>query len=738
MKTAEVNPTPGSIQPHGFFLALSPDRLKILQVSQNIGKLFQTPAESLLGQGLENFLSTDDFTKLQAFVRRHQFKIPQAIELNRKFPDAKYSSDLWIFHRTQQGLLVDIEPPPHLPSNPEVYNAIRTIGSLALGSSIKTICQAAVDHVRALTGFDRVLVYQMSTKGYHEALAESLGADVESFLSRREAGPPALSAQAQQVLIHNWVRTVPSVHAPSVALVPELSPIDQKPLDITRSTLRTPSQLYADHLTNYGVESNLALSVVIDGHLWGMIICQHPKPLFVHYNLRVACEFIAYLLASHVKHHEQAQALGEDSKRRTILNEIEKNLDPQGNTLATIKNHLPLFQTLVNGSGIALINGEEIFAAGRTPAPKWNLQITQWLKQKSKTELFSSDFLKEQLPDAIEIVDTAKGLLALRLHEVNGPYLIWFRTTKKEWKASDLAAVKALKNILTKSLLKQLEGLGKEKAELEHIQQELELRVAERTKELARLNKLLQEEIRERKYAEEVIVQATKLSALGEMAAGIAHEINNPLTVIQGRAFQLARGLESKTISTEDAINMAQKIIETAQRISKITTGLRAFAREGSDDPVETTLVKTLLDDTLSFCESRLRNHGIELRIEPYPENLTIVCRAVQISQVLLNLISNAHDAIENLETKWIQIRVEHKDGWVHFWVSDSGRGIPANTLSHIFDPFFTTKRLHKGTGLGLSIARGIVDKHAGRLDYIPAEHTTFRVSLPQYHQELL
>lgn len=222
------------------------------------------------------------------------------------------------------------------------------------------------------------------------------------------------------------------------------------------------------------------------------------------------------------------------------------------------------------------------------------------------------------------------------------------------------------------------------------------------------------------------MISGAKMSALGEMAAGVAHEINNPLAIISGRLTVMRMMLEDNKLEKENIEEGLSKINETCFRISKIVKGLRAFSRDSGTDPMEETTVGKILEDTLELCRERLKNHLIDLTVEG-DLSATLNCRSVEISQVLMNLISNSMDAIDHLTVKWINIKVISLNNKLMITVTDSGNGIPQEVAEKMMDPFFTTKQLGKGTGLGLSISKGIIEAHGGRLSYKISEgHTQF------------
>jgi len=231
------------------------------------------------------------------------------------------------------------------------------------------------------------------------------------------------------------------------------------------------------------------------------------------------------------------------------------------------------------------------------------------------------------------------------------------------------------------------------------------------------------------------IIASAKMSSLGEMAGGIAHEINNPLAIIALSANQIREAFKVKSKDTKLIEESVSKIEATVKRIGKIVKGLRSFSRSGDNDPFTPCQVEQILSDTLELCQERFISEGVELKIGPTPSR-PVECRAVQISQVLLNLLSNALDATKKLPGAWVEIKFDESETGVLFSVTDCGQGIPQQVVQRMMEPFFSTKEVGEGTGLGLSIAKGIIEDHGGHLKYIEnTEHTRFEFQLP-YHRQ--
>jgi PAS domain S-box-containing protein len=250
----------------------------------------------------------------------------------------------------------------------------------------------------------------------------------------------------------------------------------------------------------------------------------------------------------------------------------------------------------------------------------------------------------------------------------------------------------------------------------------------------------ISEDITEQKRSQEIIeqqrlqmVNTAKMTALGEMAGGIAHEINNPLAIIEIYASQLSMLAEAGKLEDTKVTKAASVISATVDRIARITKGLRSFARDAENDPFVKSELRQILTETMEFCQEKFSKNGIKLELVMDPLQLEVECRPVQISQVLLNLMNNSFDAVLGTEKAWVKVEAHDEGKRVLISVTDSGTGISDSIADKIMQPFFTTKSVGKGTGLGLSISQGIIHSHQGELYLDPhSKNTRFVIAIPK------
>lgn len=228
------------------------------------------------------------------------------------------------------------------------------------------------------------------------------------------------------------------------------------------------------------------------------------------------------------------------------------------------------------------------------------------------------------------------------------------------------------------------------------------------------------------------LIHISNIAALGEMSGGIAHEINNPLQILSTQISLLKRQLGTIEQVPEKVLKVLDQMDSTVQRISKLVKGLRNLSRNVASDPQTIFPVSDAIDDMLAVSAQKLKHLDIDLQIEG-DTSIKIKGHMVQLSQVFINMINNAVDAIDGHDDKWIQVYVfNNLNNKTVITFTDAGRGISKEIAQKIMHPFFTTKDPGKGTGLGLSISNSMIEKVGGRLYYdANSPNTKFVIELP-------
>ena len=364
------------------------------------------------------------------------------------------------------------------------------------------------------------------------------------------------------------------------------------------------------------------------------------------------------------------------------------------------------------------------------------------------TLIQAQEELKEKEQQNIAIIDAIPGFVSwvdrdLNYLGVNSKFSRFWDKSKEYFIGKELGTINDTENVVLRDMVTSLfEDNSKES-----IAKELEYDVGDKTYwNYVSINKyndnksavLVSIDTTELKEAQALIEEEqkrseanAKLAAFGEMSAGIAHEINNPLAVVKASITRLERLQKKEKLTDEHLLKMIETSYYGIDRIQKIISGLKNLARDGFNDDFELCYFKDIAGDSLILLGQKCKLLEVRLDID-FDEKLSFYCQQVQVSQVLVILINNSIDAIAELQTRWIKVDAQKQDDKVLITVIDSGQGIAVDLQNKIFDPFFTTKGVGRGTGLGLSLAAKIIKLHSGELLVGEKDgHTMFRIMLP-------
>jgi len=369
--------------------------------------------------------------------------------------------------------------------------------------------------------------------------------------------------------------------------------------------------------------------------------------------------------------------------------------------------------------------------AGLLPLSQDRLQRTQDWRRYADTPL-------KELAVKRSATDDGRNLMTLAVDGAQREYLVQSEEMKDAgWTVNVLtdtrsARTQAITSLAAVMLLIGLAGLVgaivlqrrarlAERLQLQQAAQEqLERRVDERTADLAEVNRQLETEVTERRATEQQLrqtqsdlIQAGKLAALGQMSAALSHEFNQPLAAVKAYAENGATLIDRDRVG--DARDNLSRISSLADRMSTISRHLRNFARE-PNQTLGPVLLADVVKDMLEIATPRLKTAGATLDIDIAPPTLAVRAGMVRLQQVLVNLVSNAADAVEDQQDRRITLTARKKGQKIIITLRDRGPGVPQAIRERIFDPFYSTKGVGKGLGLGLSISYNIIKDFGGRL----------------------
>ena len=409
--------TPGAIQPHGVLLALREPALVVEMASANATELF---GQAVLGAGINDLLGE----AVANWLRQVDHRLVSAPSLQVRVRDGDV--DL-IAHREGGLLITEWEPVTAGQQSDLAWHAQlpQVLQRLSAADTLADLVASLVTDVRALTGFDRVMIYRFDAQWNGEVIAEDRREDLEPFLGLHYPAAD-IPAQARALYEQNWLRLIPDATYTSVPLTPALNPSDGQPWDLSATVLRSVSPVHLEYLANMGVKASMSVSLLDRGRLWGLIACHHYQgPHRPAYNDRTVAEFLgrtaSVLLASKTEAAWDAQAFDVAARQARLMRALARAPHAPLKALAATTNALV---DLIPATGAAIQLDGRLTLLGRTPPPDRVVAVVSALLAAGST---SSAALAKDVPDAVDIAGSASGLLAVPTGSISGDFLAWFR-----------------------------------------------------------------------------------------------------------------------------------------------------------------------------------------------------------------------------------------------------------------------------------------------------------------------
>ena len=708
---------PGSIQPHGILLSLDGDSLRILQASGNAEQLFRIPVENLLGRRLPEVLREMNAGELVDAIECaaldtnpvYLASVSMAGRAYRAVAHLHAGRVIVEFEEAATGQLFDGNVSFH-----NLYPLVRTFLDRLQGlETVEELAQMAAEEVRAITGFERSLVYKFDPSWNGQVIAESRGPGIESYL---DLWFPAsdIPAQARELYQLNRLRLIADTDYKPVPLVPALDPETKAPLDLSYATLRSVSPVHIEYLHNMGLRASMSISILRDGKLWGLISLHSRTPKTVPFEVRVACDFLGQAFSTHLAAKEGQAEYEHRLHLRSITAKLLGYMAEEERFIDGLINHPDELLALTAASGAAVLFEGNCRQVGITPPEPAIRALVNWLSDnRQAAEVFRTESLPVEMPGGERFREDASGVLAVSISKLYNSYVVWFRpevirtvkwsgdpqkpveaTAKgmrihprksfeawKEtvrgkslpWRPSEVEAASELRNALVGVVLRKAEELAALSAELQRSNKELEA-----------------------------------------FSYSVSHDLRAPFRHIVGYAQLLEDHLGDK--ADETAVRFLNTIADAAHSAGMLVDSLLNFSRVGRAalHLMDVPMAAMVEEIRQELAEQEPATRDIVWQIGRLP---TVQCDPVLMRMVWLNLLSNALKYSRKKAATRIEVSCESTEDWHTFAVSDNGAGFKQKYAGKLFGVF---QRLHnqeefEGTGIGLANVRRAVGKHGGR-----------------------
>ncbi|AUX42499.1 histidine kinase [Sorangium cellulosum] len=715
---------PGSVQPHGALFVLQEPELVVTQVSANVGQFFGMGPEEVLGAPLGKVLGEVAGEHVrQALDRGHlEESNPLALAVSGSPFDG-------ILHRHLGATILEIEPAApqalHRPVRSAVDRIQRTTG-------LQELFEVTVEEIRALTAFERVLLYRFDEEGHGEVSAESRAEDLVPYLGLRYPASD-IPRQARQLYVSNWLRIIPDARYQPVPLVPARRPDSGEPLDLSFSILRSVSPIHLEYLHNLGVRASMSVSLVRGEQLLGLISCIDRSPRFVPYEVRAACEMLGRLISLQIAAQEELEARQMRGRKAAIRTRLFDALpaDPADEVLLDLLRRPDDLLAIVEATGAAVWSVDHCAAVGSTPPAAQIRELVRWLEQgRMGGGLFLTSSLPCAFPPMETYRDVASGLIAISLPRPEPCYLLWFRPEVVQtvrWGGDPSKAIKVEGDAHGTRL---------------HPRRSFEIwQDVVRCKSVPWRDGDREAAVDVRRSAIEVDLgrqvarERLAVRARDDLVAVVSHDLKNPLSVIRMASSMLEVPLAAERSEPMRRMRgIVERIQRSADRMETLIHDLLDLAKiEAGRFAVSPRPARalTLLDEVLLVLLPLAEVKRISVS-RSVPEDLNVRADPERFFQIMSNLIGNAVKYTP--EGGAIQIEARRTHAGAQFLVRDSGPGIPAAQQARLFERYWQARRgTTNGSGLGLYIAKGIIEAHGGKIwvESEPGRGSSFLFSMP-------
>ncbi|VTU26500.1 Phytochrome-like protein cph1 [Variovorax sp. PBL-H6] len=685
---------PGAIQPHGRMLVLDAYTLRIAAFSANWdGDSIDEAAEFLRKRPVQDLPEGAPAQSL-GVVAAGQGTFDASV------------------HRTADHLIAEFEPAlPSEGNEAPVYSLMRVfLPQLQRASSIGEVSRLAVAEMKRLTGFGRCLLYRFDEAGHGEVLAQVLEAGYDSYAGHHFPASD-IPQQARELYLLNRFRLIADANYRPVPLQTTDASLAAHEVDLSQSQLRSVSPIHLEYMRNMGTLASASVSIVVDGHLWGLISCHDHAPRPLSIPTRRACEHLGQLLALQIQSNNATASVAERLELRKLTLEIVAQLAESDATLQHLVREASPMLRVARAAGAAVVLNDEVWQVGETPEKAQILELSQWIVGTG-AEVYHSDALSAHCAAAGAFAAKAAGVLAISISQVHRHLVLWFRPEIVQtvtWAGEPRKAVNPAPDgrihprLSFASWVEHIRGRSIAWSDAE-VGAAAELRQA-----------LIGIVLRR---AEEMAAVATELARVNKelesFSYTVSHDLRAPMRHISGYV-DLVVSQEGEKLSDRSLRYLAHAR-EASAFAGQLVDSLLDFSRMGRASLKRRSIDTSMLVSDLVRELSRGEQGPVEWIVEP---DLPLLHADALLLQVAVrNLLSNAIKYSRGRDPARVVVRGVRVARGEGLEVEDNGVGFQMKYADKLFGVF---QRLHaaedfEGTGIGLANVKRIVERHGGEV----------------------
>lgn len=752
---------PGSIQPHGYILVIEPSTLTIQYFSENVVQLLNIQKDSLCGMYIEQIFNPEAFATIAENKDQTDFHTinPMPVKLNGYKKDTPVNA---VLSHNNEFLIIELEFVSNYKRanfDPMSYLMKQSLHLIVDSKELSSSFKTAVNEVRNLTGFDRVMLYQFDHEYNGQVVAEAKKNELNSFLHQHfpESDIPK---QARALYLRNPIRLLADVDAQVSPIYPQ-----NKPIDLSNCILRSVSPIHCQYLKNMGVKASMSISIIIAGKLWGLIACHHYSKHIVPFEDRQVAQYMGLMLSYIISIKSQSVEAMHEANAMSLSADIAESMSDEVFFIDGLRKEIPSLLQMLSANGVAWRLEKEIESYGDVPDKEDIDMLFQWIvdQELDDQSLYYSHDLSNENAKFRKFANTASGVLAMSISTNENLFIMWFRkevietknwggkpektieflddgshrlmprssfrlwqenvrNKSEPWKPNEVSCALKFRNHLVNYVVAKSE-------QLKRLNDALELKVNERTV-------ALENEILIRKKTEtnlEVALQQAEESnkELERFAFVASHDLQEPLRKIQMFGDRLQSSKEA--IGDKNA-NYIGRMMDSATRMQKLIKGVLSFSRiNRKGEGFRFFPLNEVITDILYDLELIISDKSATFEIENLGE---IYGDKRQIQRLFQNLILNALKFSQHDKPPLVIIKLKERTcDEVTITVSDNGIGFDNEFKDRIFNLFerVHSKHAYEGTGLGLAICKKIVERHSGSISASSSVNNGahFQITLP-------